>query len=46
MCKILVDGFALIDGLSFSSLPSPYEMAKALDLKDIVTLFDVTLREQ
>ena len=35
MCKILVDDFALVDGISLSSLPCPYEMANAMNLIDI-----------
>ena len=46
LCKLLVDGFALVDGLSFSSIPSPYKMATVMNLRDIVSLFEERLREQ
>ncbi|RUA04433.1 MAG: hypothetical protein DSY43_06265, partial [Gammaproteobacteria bacterium] len=46
MCKVLVDSLAVIHGLSFSSIPSPHEMATAMDLNDIVSVFDEKLREQ
>ncbi len=46
LCKLLVDSFACINGLSFSSIPSPYEMAKSMNLNDVVLMFDEILKEQ
>lgn len=46
LCKLFVDSFACINGLSFSSIPSPYEMAKSMKLNDIVLIFNENLEEQ
>ena len=43
MCKILLDNFANFadfTGAQFGSFPTPLEMATAMDLTDIVELFD------
>ena len=46
MCNLLIDCFACINGLSFSSIPSPYEMAKSMKLNDIFLMFKESLKEQ
>ena len=40
MCKLLLDNFADFTGAQFGSLPTPLEMAIAMDLTDIVELFN------
>ncbi len=40
MCKLLLDNFAQYSGALFGSFPTPMEMATAMDLTEIVELFN------
>jgi hypothetical protein len=39
MCKLLLDNFAEQSGPLFGTIPSPMEIAVAMELTDIVELF-------
>ncbi len=43
ICQLLVENYAIIDGLSFTSIPSPYQMAEKMGLNDIISTFDKAL---
>ena len=40
MCQILLENYANYDGPLFGSFPTPVDMAVAMDLKEIVALFN------
>lgn len=43
ICRLLVDNHAAFNGLFFTAIPSPYQMAELMGLNDIISTFDNAL---